>query len=783
MRIGIDATCLPSALAGAGRYIHGIVRGLAQVDRDNEYFIFIKENDATRFHDLPANLHLVRLPVHSRPLRLIWQHALAGAQAQKLGLEVWHGTHYTLPNFSNGLACVATFHDLGVFHHPRLYPFDKRIYFRRVMQQAAARAHHIVSVSAATTHDLQALLTQARTSGHDREQNVTTIFSGVEEKFFQPAAVEEIARVRRERALATPYVLFVGTLEKRKNLVMLLQAFHEFCRRETPRHVLVLAGQNSNGSAEVAATIARLHLQERVRVLGYVAEKDLPALYQGAELFVMPSLYEGFGFPLLEAMAGGVVALAANNSSLRELAAHPQMLCEATPSAWAEKIATLLFEAKLRQELARHGAQHARQFCWRRSAEKLRAVYESAAAERFHRARNGKVSSNTRFSVHDEAQAIPSSRAVSAAIEMESKNSKQGTKNLNTTFAGENTPLTLLKGEIASAFSPFVMKSQDHASSPVAPHSLSLAAAIKKTLAYSDLFDYPLTAKEIHHGLLEHAATPLAVLHELERLCAAGEIATRQNYYCLPGREHGVELRERRRRTSEKILQSYSGVLRLIKNFPFIRTVALSGTLAFQNAKGDDDLDLFVIVERGRLWTVYFSLVLLLKALGRRRAVCLNCLLDTAHLAITDRDFFVAHQIVFLRPLGGVESLRTFQQANAWCAQYLPQMATAPNPFTAAEIEDAARARSRWRKALETVWRWRAFDVIETMIFNRYRRRIRRLTPHLNAQAVVAEAGQIKLFTNNHRFHIQRRLEQRLQKMQEYNNIRQQEAHEPYAAL
>lgn len=239
MRIGIDATCLPSALAGAGRYIHGIVRGLAAIDHDNEYFVFIKAHDAAHFNHLPGNMNLVRLPMHSRALRLFWQHTRAGAQAQKLGLTVWHGTHYTLPNFTHNLACVATFHDLGVFHHPQLYPLDKRVYFRSVMQQAARRAQQLVAVSEATTRDLRELLSQAQSSND--AQRVTTIFSGVEEKFFQPVTKEEKARVRNAYQLDAPFILFVGTFEKRKNLVLLLHAFQEFCRHEHGTHVLALA--------------------------------------------------------------------------------------------------------------------------------------------------------------------------------------------------------------------------------------------------------------------------------------------------------------------------------------------------------------------------------------------------------------------------------------------------------------------------------------------------------------------------------------------------------------
>lgn len=748
MRIGIDATCLPSALAGAGRYIHGIVRGLAAIDHDNEYFVFIKAHDAAHFNHLPGNMNLVRLPMHSRALRLFWQHTRAGAQAQKLGLTVWHGTHYTLPNFTHNLACVATFHDLGVFHHPQLYPLDKRVYFRSVMQQAARRAQQLVAVSEATTRDLRELLSQAQSSND--AQRVTTIFSGVEEKFFQPVTKEEKARVRNAYQLDAPFILFVGTFEKRKNLVLLLHAFQEFCRHEHGTHVLALAGQESNGSAEVKATLARLGLQKRVRLLGYVAEADLPVLYQSAELFVMPSLYEGFGFPLLEAMASGAIALAANNSSLRELAAHAQMLCEATPRAWAQKMKTLLFDKKLREELARHSVQHARQFCWKRSARILRETYERAALDKKPRAHHLAISTTANGLRHGKVQ-----REVLARHARKSDNLD----------VAENIPM---QGGFSEARSG---------------QKKSLAAAIKKTLAYSDLFDYPLTAEEVHCSLIEHTATQFEVRHELEALCAAGTLAKRELYYCMPGREHCVPLRQRRRENSAKILQGYRGILRLIKNFPFIRTVALSGTLAFQNAKGDDDLDLFLIVEQGRLWTVYTSLVVLCKVLGRRRGVCLNCLLDTAHLAVAERNFFVAHQIAFLRPLSGVKTLQAFEEANAWTARFLPQMPNAAPFLAEVQAEDERRAHSKSRRIIETFLRWRGFNLIEAALCALYRRRIKHLTSPLEAQAVVAEAGAIKLFTNDHRFRIERRLEQRLEQMQQYPILHQQEEPQSYATL
>ncbi len=761
MRIGIDATCLPSSLAGAGRYIHGIVRGLGRVDHDNEYFVFIKENDATQFSNLPANVQLVCLPQLARPLRVLWQHALAGVQARTLGLDVWHGTHYALPNFTNGTARVATFHDLGVFHHPQLYPLEKRLYFRRIIQKAFQRARHIVAVSEATTRNLNELLAAQHPHGRSAAPSISTILSGVEEKFFARVSPEEITSVRRQYGLLQPYILFVGTLEKRKNLGMLVRAFHEFCQRGHHDHVLALAGQAGNGSAEVAAAIAELHLQERVRLLGYVSEAHLPALYQGADLFVMPSLYEGFGFPLLEAMAGGVVALASNNSSLRELAVHPQMLCEETPAAWAAKMERLVFDKTLRYELARYGVHRAKDFSWQGATEKLREIYESASPGKLIHSRKGTTPARA-----------PLVRNPLRAAWLKSKTLRH--------FFGARWKR--LRARTAQS-SPEALNPTPQDLASAAPAPLSLAEALKKTLAYADLFDYPLTPQELHYGLIEYAATYAEVRHELEHLCDAGEIVQREGHFCFPGREACVDTRSRRRQLSEQMLARHNRVLRLIKNFPFIRGVALSGALAFQNAEVDGDLDLFVIVAPGRLWSAYLGLVLLLKALGKRREVCLNCLLDGAHLAISERDFFVAHQIAFLQPLAGAEQLREFFRANAWCAKFLPQTEPADRITTAVWAEDAARSRKPWRNALEAILRRPLFDAIERLIFKLYRRRIHTLTRHLQPQAITAEPGRIKLFTNDHRFHLQRRLERRLQELRECQSPVLEEEQNEYATF
>ncbi|MGH7492192.1 MAG: glycosyltransferase family 4 protein [bacterium] len=726
MRVGIDATCLPSALAGAGRYIHGVVQGLAGVDRQNEYFIFIKKQHVGQFEYLPENMQLVPLPDFSRPLRLTWQHFLAGGHAHRLKLDVWHGMHYTLPAFTRQMTTIATFHDLGVHIYPHFYAWSKRLYFRQAIAQTLHAANHLLTVSEATGSDLIRWL--AKQPDGPRQPLITAISSGVEEKFFTRVPIEERARARQAHGLAGPYVLFVGTLEKRKNLITLLQAFQLLRQRGCDDHLLALAGQSDNGSAAVHEAIARLGLQERVRLLGYVPEADLPALYQEAALFALPSFYEGFGFPLLEAMAGGVVVLAANNSSLRELAAHPHLLCEGTPTAWADKMERLLFDEELRHWSSAYARDRARAFSWRKTAEQIQEIYETHNARMRSHPRNGRV---------------------------------------NGTAAAPKPASTELLHSLSAAARKGLL--------PAAGTGIELQEAVRSTLAYADLFDYPLALYEIHYGLFGVRATLAEIRQATRDLKARGEIGEKEGYYFLAERSAIVTVRQQRRTLSRELLDKNRRWLRLVQNFPFVRGVAISGAMAFQNCKPGDDIDLFLVIEKGRLWTVYSGLVAVLKLFGKRRLLCLNCLVDTEHLRFDDQDLFVAHQIGFLKPLSGAELFQQFFRANAWCRRYLPQIEVEARLRQTAGDGESGRMGVVWGSILENLLRRSWFSRLESFVYRRYRRRIARLTRHLHPQAVVAARGQIKLFTNNHRFQVQHQLAERLQEFGKNSVFTEQE--------
>jgi glycosyltransferase involved in cell wall biosynthesis len=741
VRIGIDATGLPVHIAGAGRYICGLIRALAQIDRQNEYFIFLKAQTRNLLgaFSSPANLHFILMPNLPRPPRVLWQHFGAGIHGRYFRLEVWHSLHYTLPYFADSMRIVSTFHDVAFFLHPQLYPPGKRLYFQNAIRHALDKADAIISVSQSTADDVRRVFYGKHAASGLDAGKLHVVHSGIDDGFFNGVPAAKVQQVRERHGLAAPYILFVGTFEKRKNLPLLIKAFSRLRAKGHRDLMLALAGQSGNGLPEVERTIAQENLQPSVRRLGYVAEDDLPALYHGAALFVLPSVHEGFGFPLLEAMACGVPVLAADNSAIREVAAEAGRLCAGNAECWAEEMQRMLVDAALREKLSVGGRRRAQEFSWRRTAESTVAVYESL---------------------------WPAPRCVHA---------------LGSPF--------VLEAILPNSTPPRNGSSHamDQLFSPEGKNGEVLNNAVLKTLAYADLFDYPLCAEEIHEGLFACNASFIDVQKALKIWTSRGLVEQNGRMFFLRGRAKIVALRQQRRQQSRSILQRHARLLRLIVKFPFVRSVALSGAVAFENCKEADDVDLFIITASRRLWMVYLGLVLLLKLAGKRRVICVNCLFDLDHLGVDNRNFFVAHQIAFLRPLSGREYFQKFLSANAWVGEHLPQIPGngigASTGLVASLICNVMAENFRLKRFVERIFSWPAFDGLEQRVFRLYSRRIHRMTRQMGSDSVVVRPGQIKLFTNNHRSRITDALQHRLQELLHLNFSHQEEVEESHAVV
>jgi glycosyltransferase involved in cell wall biosynthesis len=368
MRIGIDATALPPQPVGAANYIVNLTQALLSVDPTNDYVIFVKPLHAALFAE-QGRSQAIRVPLATRILRIAWEQAALPWLAQQHKLDVLHSPHYTMP-FAARCATVVTFHDLTFFLYPEMHLLYKRLFFRAMIPWSARRANALIAISQSTRADILRQLKPIL-------EKVFTVLYGIA-PCFHPVENSQALEICRRYNLSKPFILYVGNLEPRKNLPILVRAFAQVVQGGLP-HSLVLAGSRGWKDTEVFSTIQALDLTSRVCFPGYVPQQELPALYSAADLFVYPSLYEGFGLPVLEAMACGVPVITSSVSSMPEITGDAGILVNPRDvDGLAEQMRRILTDRARRDRLAYAGMERAKSFSWERAARETLSVYQYA---------------------------------------------------------------------------------------------------------------------------------------------------------------------------------------------------------------------------------------------------------------------------------------------------------------------------------------------------------------------------------------------------------------------
>ncbi len=386
MHIGIDFTAAAQQGAGIGRLTRHIVGALAGLDSENTYRLFVaagrgrseewkvgRLGDAFQAANHP-NFQLKTVPLSDHALAVAW-HRLRLPLFVELftgSLDIFHSPDFTLPPVWRARSLV-TVHDLSFLRLPECFPDGLRRYLENAVPRAVRRADHVIADSHNTRRDLMALLD---TPG----DKVSVIHAGVEPRFRPMRSAADagtLAAVRRKYALPERFVLSVGTVQPRKNYTRLIEAFAalDAPAGDQTRH-LVIAGGRGWLYEQVFDRVTTLGLDSRVHLLGFVDDADLPALYNLAEVFVFPSLYEGFGLPPLEAMACGVPVVCAATSSLPEVVGDAALTINPLDvGRLAEAVQRVLADEVLRASLVARGLARARQFTWTKAARELRQVY------------------------------------------------------------------------------------------------------------------------------------------------------------------------------------------------------------------------------------------------------------------------------------------------------------------------------------------------------------------------------------------------------------------------
>lgn len=377
MRIGIDISRTVGQMVGVGRYAQELVLALADIDKENEYLLYPQfwqcfQPPGTSFDWIPRQANF-RIYSSWMPRRMVfeWMHKTQWPQDYLLGSpDLVHSVAFTSPPLKKG-KLVVTIPDMTFETHPQFH-FDENIKFCREQSRLAARrADLIIAVSEQTKHDIIHIL------GIPAERiRVTYLAASSVYKPFKDQ--NEVREVLNKHGVNTPYILFVGAIEPRKNIAGLIRAYDSLDAGLKETFKLFIIGASGWHNVEVYNLVSELGLQEKVKFLGFVPDEDLVFFYNGASVFVYPSFYEGFGIPVVEAMACGAPVITSNTSSLPEVVGEAGIMIDPGDiQGIADAMSKVLTDSSLQEELQKKSLERAKQFSWRRCAAETLAAYKS----------------------------------------------------------------------------------------------------------------------------------------------------------------------------------------------------------------------------------------------------------------------------------------------------------------------------------------------------------------------------------------------------------------------
>ena len=368
LRVVVDARPVNPGLTGIGRYAMGLLHSLDLVGGHVEVSAVIGPEGA----EMMSGLQRVGLIVAERAGEE-WTHRDLPDLLRRMKAHVLHSPLFVLPR-APGCACVTTIHDVIPRARPDLSSREFNAFFEAHAPRAARESARVVTPSEFSARDIERHLPEAA-------GRTVVILEPVGEQFRRPEP-ERMTRVLRGLGLDAGYVLFVGSLDRRKGMVTLLDAWSILVREGRDVPPLVLAGGFGGAALDVESEIRRRGIVEKVKLLGRVEDRVLPALYAGASLFVFPTYYEGFGLPVPEAMACGTPVVSSRTTSIPEVAGDAAILTTpGEPLELSRAISLILHDGALRTDLVLRGARRAAEFSLARQAESLRGLYESIALE------------------------------------------------------------------------------------------------------------------------------------------------------------------------------------------------------------------------------------------------------------------------------------------------------------------------------------------------------------------------------------------------------------------
>lgn len=373
MRIGINALfMIPGGVGGSETYLRNLITHLGRIDQTNEYVVFTNKESSNTFGLTGSNFWEILCPIRAafRSARVIYEQLFLPLQAKKHGIEVLHSPGYTAPTVAP-CPSVVTIYDLNFLRHPEDFSRLSALTLRVLVPLAAKRCDMIITLSKNSMRDIVAALDVT-------EKKVHVIY---------PAASESVSahngssvnQVEQTYGIRGKFILSVAASHPHKNLCRLVEAYHTLRKKHSIEHQLVLVGLKGRDHSRLLNLIVELSLEGEVVTPRWIPGEHLALLYESADVFVFPSLYEGFGIPVLEAMKHGVPVVSSDVSSLCEATGGATMLVDPyrVPEITAA-IQQVLVDPVLRASLVERGYEQAQKFSWEETARQTLSVYGAA---------------------------------------------------------------------------------------------------------------------------------------------------------------------------------------------------------------------------------------------------------------------------------------------------------------------------------------------------------------------------------------------------------------------
>lgn len=349
---------------GIGSYIQNLISAMAELRPKQTFSILVAKEDVRRVQ-CPEGWQ-----VHSTPYKRysVGELTLLGRQARRLGADILHEPHYTLPIGLKGRS-VVTIHDIIHLKMPQFFNPAQRIYARGVIGHAVRNAGAVIVDSQKTKDDIMDAFKA-------KDEDIEVVYLGVRPMFRKIEDRSAVTRFLSAAGLQRPYVLYVGNVKPHKNIPVLLNAFAQV-RRARADVDLVFVGGSCKENRDLSAQAHRLGILEAVRDLHHLSHEELVCAYNGAEVLVLPSLYEGFGYPVLEAMACGTPTVVSTGGSLPEIAGSASLTVDPTrPEEVAEALLSVIQDPEMKRDLVAKGRINVQRFSWRATAGKTLDIYE-----------------------------------------------------------------------------------------------------------------------------------------------------------------------------------------------------------------------------------------------------------------------------------------------------------------------------------------------------------------------------------------------------------------------